>query len=68
MRMNELPQLSKEELNQVFLAPFIESLKQEIDIQKGLLTKTEKAYQSYYDRILRIESKQSITKFINETD
>lgn len=68
MHMNELPQTSKEELEKVFVAPFIDSLKQEINKQKNLLSRTEKAYQSYYERISRIESKKSIPKFINETD
>lgn len=66
--MNELPQVSKEELKQVFVSPFIETLKQEIDKQKKLLARTEEAYQSYYERINRIDSKKSIHKLINETD
>ncbi|MCB0801550.1 MAG: hypothetical protein KDB74_00505 [Flavobacteriales bacterium] len=68
MRMNQVPPLTKEELNQVFLTPFIDGLKHEVDKQKSLLSKTEQAYQSYYERIVRIESKNEISKFINETE
>jgi hypothetical protein len=66
--MNQLPQISKEDLNKVFVSPFIEALRKEIDKQKKLLAKTEQAYQSYYERIKRIDSKKEVSKIINETD
>ncbi len=66
--MNDLPNITKEELEKVFVNPFIDSLKQEIDKQKIMLVRTEQVYQSYYERILRVDSKQSLNKLINETD
>lgn len=66
--MNDLPQVTTEELEKVFVKPFIDSLKHEIDKQKNMLVRTEQAYQSYYERILRVDSKQSLNKLINETD
>lgn len=68
MGMDQVPQIEIEELKKAFLKPYVASLNQELDKGKMLLSKTENAFQSYYKRLSRIDSKNELGKCINETN
>tara|TARA_R110002096_G_scaffold221429_1_gene410217 strand:+ start:7093 stop:10116 length:3024 start_codon:yes stop_codon:yes gene_type:complete len=66
--VNSYQKLSLEELEQLILPTFFAPIELKIKQQISLLEEAKKLYQSYYDRLERIDSANETSKLINETN
>tara|TARA_B100001109_G_C18863929_1_gene475727 strand:- start:239 stop:3256 length:3018 start_codon:yes stop_codon:yes gene_type:complete len=66
--MKSLPNIDQAQIAEVFAKPFLAKLKEEIRLQQELLRKTDEIYETYHQKLNRLDSDKEMPKYINETD
>ncbi len=66
--MDQLPPLKSEDIKQAFPNAFFTCLEEDVNREKEFLQACDDLYMNYMERIRRVESKNDLSKYINETD